>query len=271
MGTLLLFCRDPSNRSGYQFNRYIHEPVAPVFWRGDDFARVGRFFSTPLSARDIVQESAYQFADPRIARWFLSQARSPVIFTMRHPQLAWPSRWRAMLAQRLDANPSDPRADEYRRAPETDDFTGLGTHLTESVRPADNGFYAFMALLDLCVREGIDFVLVDNTRFRADPEATMRTLCERMDISYSPEIVEWTDLEPVLPRVLMSDLAQGDEYRWYYETTLASSQGIQPERSTRVDRSRFPEQLLGVSDHFLTIDEAVTWYQLLLARPETLS
>ena len=31
-----------------------------------------------------------------------------------------------------------------------------------------------------------------------------------------------------------------------------------------------PDELRGVSDQYLTIDEAVTWYQLLLARPETL-
>ena len=271
MGTLFLFCRDSSNPSGYRLDRYIHEPLAPVFWRGDDFESVGRFLSAPLSERDIVQESAYQFADPRIARWFLTQARSPVVFTMRHPQLAWPSRWRAMLAQLIDANPSDPRTGDYRHALEADDFSALGTLLTESVRPADNGFYAFMALLDLCVREGIEFVLVDNTRFREAPEATMRTLCERMDIMYTPEIVEWTDLQPVLPRVVMSDLARGEEYRWYYEGTLGSSQGIRPERSTRVERDRFPEILRGAGDDdLLTIDEAVTWYQLLLARPDTL-
>ena len=47
-----------------------------------------------LGPGDIVQESAYQFASPDIARWFLNRARQPVAFTMRHPQIAWPSRWR---------------------------------------------------------------------------------------------------------------------------------------------------------------------------------
>lgn len=270
MGMLFLFCRDASNRSGYHFDRYIHEPVAPMFWRGDGFESVEQLLDRPLSERDIVQESAYQFATPAIARWFLTQARSPVIFTMRHPQLAWPSRWRALLAQVLDANPTGPHADDYRDALEDSDFSRLGGYLTESVRPADNGFFAFMCLLDICVREGIDFVIVDNTRFRAAPEATMRTLCERLGISYDPGIVEWADLQAVLPRVVMTDLASGDEYRWYYERTLASSDGIQPETGTVVDRSRFPAQLRGTSEDFLTIDEAVTWYQLLLARPETL-
>ena len=83
-------------------------------------------------------------------------------------------------------------------------------------------------------------------------------------------MTNWTSLEPVLPRVVMSDLALGDEYEWYYSGTLGSSRGIRPETHIPVDPERFPPELRGVSDQHLTIHEAVTWYELLLSRPETL-
>ncbi len=271
MGILFLFCRDPDSATGYRFDRYIHEPVAPVFWRGDEVESVTRFLTAPLSGTDVVQESAYQFADPRIARWFLRQALPPVVFTMRHPQLAWPSRWRAMVAKDLAEQPEDAETSDLRVALADDDFSGLGRYLTTRVRPADNGFFAFVSLLDMCLREGIDFVIVDNTRFRDHPEPTLRELCARLHIDFDPAMTEWTGLGSVLPRVVMSDLARGDEYQWYYAGTLGSDNGIRPETHMPLDPTRFPEDLRGVSNQHLTIDEAVTWYHLLLARPETLA
>ena len=269
MGMLLLLCRDNERPSGYRFDRYIHEPAAPLFWRGDDLQGVTDFISA-LTDGDVVQESAYQFAHPDVARWFVSHAKQPVVFTMRHPQLAWPSRWRIMLAKMLAETPDDPEAAAAGAALESDDFSELGNYLTQRVRPADNGFYAFVSLMDMCNRESIEFVIVDNTRFRERPDATLRTLCHRLGTDFDPNMTRWTDLEAVLPRVAMTDLALGEEYQWYYADTLGSQEGIQTEIHELIDPSRVPEQLRGTSDAHLTIDEAVTWYQLLLNRPETL-
>ncbi len=81
----------------------------------------------------------------------------------------------------------------------------------------------------------------------------------------------WSDLEAVRPRIAMSDLATGEEFDWYYAGTLSSSEGIEPESHTPLDRSRFPAELSGTSDQHLTVDEAELWYQLLLNRRETLA
>lgn len=270
MGILFLFCRDEASPSGYLFDRYVHEPVAPLFWRGDNLSEISRFLGRPLSPRDVVQESAYQFVDPAVARWFLKQARGPVIFMMRHPQIAWPSRWRAMLAQTLADDPATPLAGAARRAIDGDDYTGLFEYLTESVTPADNGFYAFLSLLGECIRLDIDFVIVDNTRMRENPDRTLEELCRRLGIDSDHAMSEWSDLEAVTPRIVMSELALGAEYRWYYERTLQSHRGIEPETRPLVAAENFPDRLRGVSDEYLTIEEAVTWHQLLLARPETL-
>jgi hypothetical protein len=270
MGILFLLCRDPDSATGHQFDRYLHEPAAPVYWRGDNVESIAEFTSTPLTARDVVQESAYQFAHPELARWFLTRARPPVVFTMRHPQLAWPSRWRAMLGKMLVEDPRGGDAEAARAALTADDFSSLGDYLTRHVRPADNGWYAFLSLLEMCNQEGIDYVLVDNTRFREDPEATLRELCVRLGVGFDTAMTEWTNLDEARSRIVMSDLALGEEYEWYYAGTLGSDRGILPETHNPIDPTRFPAELRGVSDQFLTIDEAVTWYQLLLTRPETM-
>lgn len=270
MGILFLLVEDPTSPSGYRFDRYLHEPVAPVFWRGDPVQSIASFISSPLTDRDVVQESAYQFAHPDLARWFLTQARHPVIFTMRDPRLAWPSRWRVMLAQLVAESPGDPDAEAARAALAADDFSGLGRFLTERVRPPDNGFYAFLSLIELCDRAGIEYVIIDNTRFRDHPEPTLRSLCEHLQIDFDFAMVDWTTLDATRSRIVMSDLALGEEYEWYYAGTIGSDRGILPETHVPVDASRFPDELRGVGGRYLTVDEAVTWYRLLLDRPETM-
>lgn len=267
MGILLLFAG--MSRGEPEFRRYLHEPVAPVFWRGDDPVFTRRF-AGDLGPADVVQESAYQFAHPEIAAWFLRNAGQPIVFTLRHPQLSWPSRWRAMLAQLVAEQPDHSLHTEAQAALESRDFTSLGDYLTTSVRSPDNGFYSFIWMLDLCLKEGIDFVLVDNTRFRADPETTLRDLCDRLDVGFDRAMVEWSNLDSVKDRIVMSDLASGDEYRWYYAGTVGSETGIRPETHDPVAAARLPDVLRGVGGEQLSIDEATTWYRLLLARPEAL-
>ena len=176
-----------------------------------------------------------------------------------------------LLAKMLAESPDDPDAEAARTALVEDDFSHMDDYLTQRVRPADNGFYALISLMDLCDREGIEYAIVDNARFREHPEATLRTLCDRLDVDFDPIMTRWTDLEAVLPRVAMNDLALGEDYQWYYAATLGSHAGIQAETGNLLEVSRVPAQLRGTGDGHLTIDEAVTWYLLLLNRPETLT
>lgn len=270
LGTILLLAADPPGSDDHVFDRYIHEPVAPVFWEGEPLPSILEVTGGSLGPGDIVQESAYQFADREIGRWFLRAARPPIAFTMRHPQIAWPSRWRIMLREWLDADPNDPDAERFRDALERNDFSGLGDVLTTRVSQPANGWFAFLSLLELCDEEGIEVALIDNARFRADPDAVLAKLTGAWGMAYDPALTAWTDLEHIRPRIVMSDLALGSEYDWYYARTLGSSEGI-----VRVDRDpvpldRFPDELRGESDEHLTIDTAVTWYETLLQRPEVL-
>lgn len=270
LGTILLLACDPPGSGDHVFDRYIHEPVAPVFWEHRPVSNIMDVTGGTLGPRDIVQESAYQFAAPELARWFLNHARQPVAFTMRHPQISWPSRWRIMLREWLAADPDDPDGHRFRTALDDNDFSDLGDILTSRVAQPANGWYAFLSLLHMCVEDGIEFALVDNARFRADPDEVLARLSAAWGIPYDEALTTWTDLEEIRPRIVMSDLALGSEYDWYYARTLGSSEGI-----VRVDRppvplDRFPDTLRGEPDDHLTIDRAVEWYELLLKRPEVL-
>jgi hypothetical protein len=264
-GTLFLLLRDPPGDGDYVFDRYVHEPASPVFWEGRDLADAVSFIDPPLSSGDIVQESAYQFAAKPIAEWFLRGARRPVVFTVRHPQRAWPSRWRIMLRRALEADSEHPRSEEIAAALETEDYSGLGDLLTSEVVPPGNGWFAFLSAIDVCRREGIEHVVVDNRLFRSDPEGVLADLCARWEVPYDDSLVTWTDLSEVLDRVTMSPLASGEEFPWYYARTLGSSRGIVRTDRELVPLEHFPPEVRGSGKDTLTVDEAVEWYEAVLA------
>jgi hypothetical protein len=270
LGTILLLISDPPGGDDQVFGRYVHEPVAPLFWEDKPVPSILEVTGGTLGPGDIVQESAYQFANREIARWFLRNARQPIAFTMRHPQIAWPSRWRIMLREWLATNPHDPDAGRFQRALDENDFADLGDILTTRVSQPANGWYAFLSLLHLCEEDGIEFALVDNARFRDDPDDVLAKLTGAWGLEYDDSLTSWTDLEHIRPRIVMSDLALGSEYDWYYARTLGSSDGIIRTDQPPVDLDRFPDILRGDSDEHLTIDQAVEWYETLLKRPEVL-
>lgn len=270
LGTIMLLLNDPPGSGKYVFDRYVHEPVAPLFWEDEPVPSILRVTGGALGPGDVVQESAYQFANKEIARWFLRNARQPIACTMRHPQIAWPSRWRIMLREWVTTNPDDPDAGRFRHAIDANDFSDLGDILTSRVSQPANGWYAFLSLLNMCEEEGIEFALVDNARFREEPDDVLAKLTGAWGLEYDDALTSWTDLEHIRPRIVMSELALGSEYDWYYASTLGSKDGIVRTDQPPVPLDRFPNILRGESDEHLTIDQAVEWYEMLRQRPEVL-
>ena len=150
-------------------------------------------------------------------------------------------------------------------AVDSEDYSALGPLLTTAVDPPDNGWVAFLSVIRLCIDAGIDFVVVDNTRMRRTPEATMRTLCDRLGITYDESMTAWQTLDSALDRVVMGEMALDREYPWYYAGTLSSDHGIVPESRQPLAVDRFPAELRGTGGDHVSIDEAMIWYQLLLA------
>lgn len=270
LGMLFLLLRDPPGSGDYVFERYIHEPAAPLFWQGRMVDSIDEIITDPLTPRDVIQESAYQFASKPLARWFLRQARTPVIFAVRHPQLAWPSRWRILLEMRLENDPDAPDAARMQHAIDNEDFSALGDVLT-AVTPPDNGWLAFLSLIQCCIEDGTDFVIVDNARFRADPDAVLGQICERLGLPFDPHLTDWSDLAEIRERVVMGELARGEEYEHYYRATMDSSSGIVRQDRELLPADRFPPELRGRSAEFVTIEDAATWYHMVIGRPEAIT
>jgi hypothetical protein len=269
LGMLFLLLRDPPGTGTWRFDRYIHEPAAPLFWQGRLVDSIDEIITDPLTPRDVIQESAYQFSAKPLARWFLRQARSPVVFAVRHPQISWPSRWRIMLRMRLEKHPDDPDRDRIAAALESEDFSELGDILT-AVTPADNGWLATLSLIQCCLEEGIDFVVIDNARFRTHPESILAQVCGRLGLPFDPHLTDWSDLSEIRDRVVMGELARGEEYEHYYRRTIDSSSGIIRRDRPLLDARRFPPELRGAGEGPVTVEEAVTWYHMLIARDEAL-
>jgi hypothetical protein len=268
LGTLFLLLHDADGH--HVFDRYVHEPISPLYWEGQPIEESVSFLGGRLGPTDIVQESAYQFAAPEIARWFLGNARRPVCFVMRHPQLAWPSRWRILMREWVFSNPDDPEARRITTALDDNDFSDLGDLLTERVSQPANGWIAFKSAIEMCDAAGLEFMIVDNARFRSDPDRVLGEMCRRWGVAYEDSLTTWETLDETRPRVAMSDLAAGPEYQWYYARTLNSTGGIIRTDQPSVPLERFPDVLRGESDAHLTIDQAVAWYEELLARPEVI-
>lgn len=202
--------------------------------------------------------------------WFLRRARPPIVFVVRHPQRTWPSRWRIMLSMLLEDRPPPELEPRAQAALARSDFSELGDFLT-GVRPPDNGWYSFLSLVDACREEGLEFMVVENALFRRDPPGVIAELCAAWDVPYDDAAVKWRNLEDVIPRVVMGELARGREYEWYYARTMGSSEGIVTTDIDLLPADRFPSVLRGSGGEYLSIDEAVTWHHLLLTRQEALT
>jgi hypothetical protein len=268
LGTILLLAGDSGGSPA--FERYIHEPVAPVFWEGDSLEGVIALAGGRLTDRDVIQESAYQFASAEVASWFLRAARKPIAFIMRHPQLAWPSRWRIQMGEWLDEEPDAPWADRARAAVESGDYSMVGDLVTERVVAPDNGWLAFMDMIGTCRSEGIEFLIVDNARFREDPDGVLSTLCAAWGVSFHERMTAWQGLDEVIPRIVMSDLARESEFDGYYASTLGSRRGIVRRDRQPTPLHHFPAELRGDPGDRLGIEAAVAWYRALLEQPETI-
>ena len=170
---------------------------------------------------------------------------------------------------RVEKQTRDPDRDRIEAALESDDFSALGDILT-SVTPADNGWLATLSLIQCCVEEGIDFVVVDNGRFRTDPESMLAQICDRLGLPFDPHLTDWNDLSEIRDRVVMGELARGEEYQHYYRRTIDSTSGIVRQDRPLLEPGRFPPELRGHGDGPVTLDEAATWYHMLIAREEAL-
>ncbi len=269
MGISLLFAK--TFQGDYQFPRYIHEPVAPIFWQG---ATIDTTFDIlgQLHVHDIIQESAYQFAHEKLAYLFLKHARKPIVFLTRHPRIAWASRWRILLNGLLEKMAVGSLHNQITQALKNHDFSTIGHVLARDVKPNNNGWYAFLYLQQLCKQHNFEYVVIDNATFRQNPTAIFKQLFQAWQLPFDSSVATWQNLAKVNSRIVMGNMALHKEYHDYYANTINSPHGIQKMDKKPLAWEKFPKNLRGFSKdiNILTIDEAVIWYHFNLTTPNAI-
>lgn len=182
------------------FRWYVHEPCDRLYHRGAERGSLAEAVDAALDRRvfgpaggrgAVIKEMTFQAGG--LLPELLWGATMPVVLTVRDPRLALWSRMR----QRAKAGlpPAFPAGEGG-----WEDLRSAVTHLRKL---------------------GTPYAVVEVTRLRARPEATMRALCERLDLPFRPGMLSW----PALDGVPLGQLG-GEQAHWY--TRALGSTGFQP-------------------------------------------
>jgi hypothetical protein len=213
---------------------YSHEPFEPTWYESAPVERAAELLEAPEPVTDlggrgagdalVVKEMTFQVGDafPLLA----SLATSPVVFLIRDPRLCVASRMKV---------------------------------LRESGRPEvfplrESGWDDLARQIAYVRAEGIDHVVVDSGDLRADPEAVVPPLLERLGLSYDPSLLTWGASEAT-----GLSAVSGAEDPFYRE--VLESRGLEPDTERLPDLSEFPTDA-GFRQH---VAECLAQYEALRA------
>ena len=219
---------------------YCHEPFEVTYHDGEPYAAAIEKLVNPIDLVPlkqgalgeigrglVVKEMTYQVGDS--APYLFSLATGPVVFLLRDPLLAVHSR--------------------YRKKRQVGD---------RGVYPSvEMGVELMSEQIATCREHGIPYLLVDSADFRCQPEKTLRQVFERLDLTFSPTLLEWRPLPDF-------DLDNLDGRHSHLYTRVLTSTGIQPDTAPPRTLGDFPEEDGFRSD--VAIHAAV--YRRLLEDPE---
>ena len=184
---------------------YAHEPFDLVYHGGARPERACDAMLRPLDlrklmcdparpARLLVKEMTFQAA--RFAPCLIDLATHPIVFLLRDPRLAIASRMR---------------------------MVGRGEPL--QFRERESGWTDLADQVEYCRRHRIDYVVLDASEMRRDPDRVLGRLFAYLDLRYSPSLRHWQPVDVDLGSL-------GDLQRHWYERVLASAGIDAPDEPT---------------------------------------
>ena len=232
--------------------RYHHEPCGLFSYEDTSLQSVLDELAE-LAPGGLIKEMTFQFRELAVAECFFRYCATPPIFLARSPLLTVESRVRMVLTDLIgDVATTEVDKKRARSAIEAKDYSEVDDLLTEDVFPLyRTGWTDFAAQADLCRRLGLDFAVVETTRFRADPERTLRHLCPRLGLEYEEGMLRWEASSALPPGALERHA------NWY--ARVGASTGILPPRERVLDLARFPRRF---REH---LPQALATYELLLS------
>ncbi len=222
------------------FRYYAHEPYETVYYEGDtsDTAQghllnpidlVEMYSSQPKGNGLIIKEMPYQ-----VSQYFsdlISLATLPLIFLIRDPRLNIKS-----------------RIDKRIQAKQSIDFPFIET-----------GWELINWQIEQCVIRGVDFVIVEASEMRNNPNEIFSNLSHKLKLPFSPEMLRWQQALQINLDNLNS------KHSHLYERVL-SSIGIEPAIEPIPNIETFSTES-GLRNHVL---EALNIYNKLLTHPKRL-
>lgn len=212
------------------FRWYVHEPFDRVYHHVRSEESVLSAMRNPVDVGNhgavglVVKEMTFQVGPH--AGELVAVASLPVVVAIRDPRLAIESRMRQR--RRAGQEPSFPHN--------------------------ESGWRNLVEILDRLRADRIQYVIVEITRLRARPAGCLEELCARLDLEYTPDMLDW----PAAGDVRLGQLV--NEQAHWYERVLRSS-GFQPPTEAVPDLDGFPP---GMRTHVAACLEI---YQSLLTDP----
>lgn len=216
------------------FRWYAHEPFDRAYHHSQGIGSALAAVRSPVDvggagAGLVIKEMTFQVGAHGVGE-LVAATDLPVVVTVRDPRLSVASRMRVRAA-----------AGQRAAFPEV-----------------ESGWPDLVLTLRRFRDEGVGYVVVDTTRLRSRPAATLAALCDRLDLPYSELMLDWGSADEL-------DLGQlAHEQAHWYERVLHSS-GWQAPTEPVPDLADFPAEL---RDH---VADCLSAYRELLADPEVLS
>jgi len=179
-------------RQHSRLDHYVHEPCGRFSYQKTPVSSILDALGS-LTPDSLIKEMSFQFREPEVMQCFLEQAREPVLFLVREPLLTLESRVRMVLGDLARAE-STPDAERRRiqEAVESTDYSGVDDLLDDDAFPmARTGWHDLGEQLDYCRQAGVPFTVVDGEAFRAEPEPTLRAICQRWGLAFEPAMLRW--------------------------------------------------------------------------------
>lgn len=238
-------------------NRYFHEPCGLYSYENTSAATILDELDD-LSTGGLIKEMTFQFRELLVAECFFRNCASPTIFLARSPRLTIESRIRMVLLDLIQTD-STSQADIAlaQAAIDAKDYSAVDALLTEEIFPLyRTGWSDLAQQLELCRKLEIDYVIVEPSRFRSQPEETLKALCPRLGLTFEPGMLSWT------PRKELPEGALERHAIWY--ARVDASSGVQPPAEQILPLDRFPARF---RPH---LREALATYEQALSDPRCL-
>jgi hypothetical protein len=198
-----------------QVGFYSHEPFEATWYEGAGPEHAAGLLAAPepvaqLGGRGsgdglVVKEMTFQVGDafPLLAKL----TTQPIVFLIRDPRLCVASRMRVLEAS------GRPQVFPLR----------------------ESGWDDLARQLDHVRREGVEHFVVDSGDLRADPEAVVPPLLERLGLAYDPSLLTWGASEATG----LSSVSGSDDP--FYRQVL-ESRGLEPDTERMPELDEFPAQ-----------------------------